>query len=681
MQRPIAIHDNRHANALPTLDDDLLHGPEPAPALGPTARAAPSSASLSPCVAPWEPSLVEGLIDELQALRDAMRSEAARLDPIRADLHPAQQASATNLAHYLALRRRDVRALQDRLAALGLSSLGRAETHALANVELLLAVLHRLVGRAYPLPADPPAGAHEGRSRLAAHARALFGPDPQDRRVHIMVTLPTDAAIDDALVQALVDGGMDVARINCAHDDAATWAAMAARVRDAARRAGRDVRVLMDLGGPKLRTGALPAGPSVLKLRPRRNVYGRVVAPAILGLLPRAGGRPLPGVDASVVVSPDWLRTLEPGATVALVDARGARRQLTVIDRVDGGMRVASDRTVYLCGSTLLRRRGHGPQPRGTPIGGLPAPAGAWLLQRGDRLRLLKHGPARPAEPSADGRRPRPAAIACTLPQALDAVREGECMWFDDGRIGAVVRRRLRDAVEVEVTYAAGGGSRLRADKGINLPDSRLDLPALTAQDLQDLSRVVEHADMVGLSFAQSATDVRALLDALAQRGRRDLPIVLKVGTRRGFEALPQMLLAAMAAPVYGVMIARGDLAVECGYERMAEVQEEILWACEAAHAPAIWATQVLESMARTGMPSRAEITDAAMGERTECVMLNKGAHIVDALRTLDDILRRMRTHQAKKRPLLRALRAWPALRDPAHRDGVETRPGASRAA
>ncbi len=66
---------------------------------------------------------------------------------------------------------------------------------------------------------------------------------------------------------------------------------------------------------------------------------------------------------------------------------------------------------------------------------------------------------------------------------------------------------------------------------------------------------------------------------------------------------------------------------MECGYQRLAEVQEEILWICEAAHVPVIWATQVLETLAKKGMPSRSEITDAAMGERAECVMLNKGPY------------------------------------------------------
>jgi pyruvate kinase len=78
---------------------------------------------------------------------------------------------------------------------------------------------------------------------------------------------------------------------------------------------------------------------------------------------------------------------------------------------------------------------------------------------------------------------------------------------------------------------------------------------------------------------------------------------------------------------------------------------------------PVVWATQVLETLAKTGQPSRAEITDAAMGERAECVMLNKGPHILDAIRTLDDVLRRMQEHQSKKRPLLRALKAWNTTR------------------
>ena len=103
-------------------------------------------------------------------------------------------------------------------------------------------------------------------------------------------------------------------------------------------------------------------------------------------------------------------------------------------------------------------------------------------------------------------------------------------------------------------------------------------------------------------------------------------------------------------------MVARGDLGVEIGFERMAEIQEQILWICEAAHVPVIWATQVLESLVKRGLPSRAEVTDAAMSGRAECVMLNKGPHILLALDFLCDVLGRMAGHQTKKSALMRRL-------------------------
>jgi pyruvate kinase len=106
-------------------------------------------------------------------------------------------------------------------------------------------------------------------------------------------------------------------------------------------------------------------------------------------------------------------------------------------------------------------------------------------------------------------------------------------------------------------------------------------------------------------------------------------------------------------------MIARGDLAVEIGFERLAEMQEEILWLCEAAHVPVIWATQVLESLVKTGMPSRGDMTDAAMSARAECVMLNKGPNLGAGVAVLDGLLRRMSENQSKKTPRLRALQSW----------------------
>jgi len=164
---------------------------------------------------------------------------------------------------------------------------------------------------------------------------------------------------------------------------------------------------------------------------------------------------------------------------------------------------------------------------------------------------------------------------------------------------------------------------------------------------------------MAEMSFVRRPEDVDDLLAAWDELGAADLGVVVKLETVQGFANLPGILFALMGRPHTGVMIARGDLGVEAGFERTAELQEEILWLCEAAHLPVSWATQVLDQPARTGQPSRAEITDAAMGERAECVMLNKGPHIVDAVDALDDVLHHMTDHSDKNNTVLRPLRSW----------------------
>jgi pyruvate kinase len=135
----------------------------------------------------------------------------------------------------------------------------------------------------------------------------------------------------------------------------------------------------------------------------------------------------------------------------------------------------------------------------------------------------------------------------------------------------------------------------------------------------------------------------------LDRLGGSNLGVILKIETRQAVKRLPSLLLSAMASNPIGVMIARGDLAVELGFDNLAEVQDEILLACEAAHVPVVWATQVLENLAKSGMPSRAEISDAAMGVRAECVMLNKGEFIGKAVTMLESILKRMQLRSLDK--------------------------------
>jgi pyruvate kinase len=609
---------------------------------------------------------LEALIAEIAQVREHMlRVESAGFDRTHR-AHPTYESSARNLLHYCALRSRDLRALQERLAARGLSSLGRAEAHVLCTVDAVLAVLHRLLGRnrdASVTDGRAPDFAR-GRALLDEHADALLGACRPNRRVRILVTLPSEAASDPSLVRGLLERGMDCARINCAHDDASTWSAMLANLRHSSSAVGRRCRVMMDLAGPKLRTGPIEPGASVIKIRPDRDELGRVVRPARVWLTGMDDTRPAPAdADAILPITDALLARLEAGDRVELEESRGSRRTLDVVLRVRGGAWAELVNTCYAeAGARLLRHGGRKRRVRGC-VGPLPAREGTILLRTGDRLVLTSSSePGRGAQHDARGHLLAPARIGCTPPEVLADVRIGESAWLDDGRIGCVVRSVSHEGLVLEVTRARPGGEQLRADKGINLPDSALQLPALTGKDVTDLAFAVQHADAVALSFVNRPEDVDELEARLAELGRPDMGIVLKIETRRAFEHLPSLLLASMKSARDGVMIARGDLAVECGWERLAEVQEEILWMCEAAHVPVIWATQVLEGLAKDGRPTRAEITDAAMSERAECVMLNKGPHVEAAVAALDDILQRMQAHQRKKSAMLRPLRLAEAV-------------------
>ncbi len=602
--------------------------------------------------------VLDALIEEVGGLRTALVELADKAVGSAEAIHPHYRDSARNLVHYLSLRQHDLRPLQARLAELGLSSLGRSEPHVLASVDAVLGVLHRLAGREAPAPAGPaPFGFEAGTQLLSGHTEALLGETPVGRNVRIMVTMPGEAAFDYQLVHDLLAGGMNCMRINCAHDEPGAWLRMIEHLRRAEQALKRRCKVLMDLAGPKLRTGPVAPGPQVKKVRPQRDAFGRVTAPARLWLHASEAAEPPSEADASLPVAEDWLRHLAEGDRVVFEDAGGRTRSLEIVEIGPGYAWGLCANTAYLAPGTVLRREGGHGKHRETRVGELPAQEGSLLLHQGDLLLLTPDDePGEAATHDRAGRLLTPAHIGCTLPQVFADVRAGDSVWLDDGRIGGTVEKVNRAGLHVRIARARQRGEKLRADKGINLPDSPLQLPALTEQDRDDLRFIVEHADMVAMSFANSVEDVESLTAEIARLGRGTPAIVLKIETRRGFDHLPSMLLAAMRSAACGVMIARGDLAVECGYERLAEVQEEMLWICEAAHVPVIWATQVLETLAKEGIPSRAEITDAAMGHRAECVMLNKGPHILRAVQTLDDILHRMRRHQDKKRPMLRQL-------------------------
>ncbi len=452
----------------------------------------------------------------------------------------AYRESARNLADYLALRQHNLRDLQFQLMHLGFASLGRVEADVLGSLTAIERTLTCLcLGEPYqPETSTAP---FAGSNRLREAAEIIFGPQPEGHVVHIMVTMPPEAATDPEFAATLVERGMTCARINCAHDDAEAWAAMIRNVQAAASAQGRECKIYMDLGGPKIRTGAL---------------------------------------------SFDKKRRFFPGDTLLLTPDEA----------------VATD--TY------------------------------------------------------------PHQVTCNMPEVLSQAAPGETVWFDDGKIGSRIVKVVPEGIVLQIEKTNPKGSRVRLRKGINFPETKLEISPLTDKDLADLDFIAKHADMVGYSFVQHPDDITRLQNELLSRlddpaDLQRIAIIAKIETKLAVSNLPDLIVRGAGRQPFGVMVARGDLAVEIGFERLAEMQEEILWVCEAAHVPVIWATQVLESTTKRGIVSRAEVTDAASGIKAECVMLNKGDHIAEAVTTLNNILRRMGGHQYKKFNVLRALHSW----------------------
>ncbi len=596
------------------------------------------------------------LLQDVGELRQEIVAAESRQEAAISAVQERHRYSARNLVHYVELRRHDVRDLQARLSTHGLTSLGRTESHVLAGIDGLLHTLSLLAAEGEDewtmlLPEHVPAGPE----LLARNAINLLGPQPPGRSTRIMVTLPSEAGSDPALVLNMMGSGMDIVRINCAHDGPPVWDAMIANVRAAEHATGRSCQISMDLGGPKLRTGPIQPGPQVLRVKPTRNMTGTLISPARIWLGERPEGEDLSAVGVVPVLPVGWAVARRPGEELRLTDARGSDRVLTVEKVTDEGCLASVVKTVYFVPGTVVtagNESAHSDEASAR-VGPLPAAEQVLLVHRGDRIVLTRD--MAPTAVSTDGVH----RIGCTLPEVFADAKLGERVWLDDGKIGGVIAGFGDGELTVEVLSAGATTTKLRAEKGINVPDTRLSISALTSEDIEHLEYVKEHADIVSMSFVRRAEDVRDLFRRVDPVTDQALDIVLKIETVAAFESLPQILLELMRWEDVGVMIARGDLAVEAGFERLAEVQEEILWLCEAAHVPVIWATQVLDTMARTGLPSRAEVTDAAMAERAECVMLNKGPFIDDAITMLAGILVRMEEHTQKKRSLLRRLRSW----------------------
>ncbi len=600
---------------------------------------------------------VTEILEQLEEIENEAKALEEKYEKRLKKIHPANQKSASNLIHYLALRNQDIRDLQNTLGQLGISRLGRAESHVMASIAAVKNLLNKILKNEKIEKAKPPVSFKKGRKILRANTSALFGKKLKGSKVRIMVTLPSDAADDYKFIKKLVTSGMNSARVNCAHDDTEVWKRMIDKINKVKTQTGRNVKICMDLGGPKLRTGSMRPGPKVVHLQPERDLIGKVTSPSEVWLAPQ--GTETENEDMIIPVSGDWIKLLKKDSIITFTDSRNKHCKLKVGKRRNPGwMAKCYDSAYVTTGTTLTIKNENNSEEFSTEVGEMLPLEEKIILKVGDKLIIHKENiPGDPAEYDSEGNLIIPAHISCTLPEVFGDVRVGEPIILDDGKIEGVIKTVSPERIEIEVTYAKDEGAKLKADKGINLPESKLSISGLTLKDKEDLEFVARHANVVNVSFVNNAQDVFELLEELKKLNAEHLGIILKIETQSGFKNLPAILLAAMRHHPIGVMIARGDLAIECGWKELAQTQEEILWICEAAHIPIVWATQVLETMAKKGRPSRAEITDAASAEQAECVMLNKGPHIFEVIKILDEILSSMQDYHEKKAPMLPPLK------------------------
>lgn len=478
-----------------------------------------------------QPDPLKQIEQQLNSLENKMLSEVKKRLILLKKIHPSQLRAAQNMIHYLTFRNEDVRELQDALHIHGLSSLASSESH----IHRQLQSIRQRLGSHYTSKELDQCTYEYNRQQMAEKSRILFGDKSDPVIPCIMVTFDASFADNYALIKNLLQNGMNVARINCAHDNEATWSRMIQHLKRACRYTGLRCKIYMDLAGPKIRTTLINKGKDKGKVR---VAEGELV----------------------------WLAD----------DAKDFKKEDVVISPNEPGI--------------------------------------ITMLKKGDRV------------------------------------------YIDDGMIKGFVESVKKDAAAMRIIRISSSKQQIKSGKGINFPDSALTISPLTEFDRSCLPFICGHADMVGYSFIRNASDLVGLQEALKKISRQPPHIIVKIETPEAVINLPDLLLSGMQEKAFGVMIARGDLAVEIGFERMGEIQEEILWICESAHVPVVWATQVLETLNKTGIATRSEITDASHAAMAECVMINKGDHTIEVIETLKDILHRTGGHHIKKRFTFRPL-------------------------
>lgn len=456
-----------------------------------------------------KPQKISSLIEQLEQLRAACEEKVATSQDQIDAVCETYRESARNLLHYQAFREFDVRSVQKQLRNLSLSRLANAEGHVMASLHNTLFILHRLIAEKPPKARRSGYSVKKANRLLASHTKALLGYRSKGRRVRIMVTQPTEAAYNYPLVEQMVRDGMNCARVNCAHDDPSVWKRIIDNVRKAAQANGRNVKIAMDLAGPKIRTGKIAPGPRVRKCKPVRDEKGHIIHPAVVYLVKNVAED---APSETFPVAQEVLDHLQVGDRLQVTDTRDKPRRLKVVAVAPEEIQLHAYETCYL--ATDMDVHTDRPDFPTFKLGEVSPLEQVLILREGDTLLIHKEPrEGQPALINEDGVVEREAHVSCQLPEVFDKVEIDEVILFDDGKIAGQIVEKEEDTFRVKIIRAKFNGSKLKAEKGINFPTTDLGISGLTEKDKEDLAFVVEHADVVNFSFVNSAADVEELLD------------------------------------------------------------------------------------------------------------------------------------------------------------------------
>ncbi|MCX6062368.1 MAG: pyruvate kinase [Campylobacterales bacterium] len=606
--------------------------------------------------------VMESALGDIEILRKYLLAARDEVD----SEYPRSQ-SLLNLNQYMLLRKKDQTQLQEKLFSLSLSSLGRSFAHVAASVDSLYDQLSSSLGREQ-ISAELMAEFHhlsitEAISIASKNSKAIFGGKASSKLSHqittVMVTLPSNAAENNGLlIHQLAEAGVSVFRINTAHDSIQVWKAMAdviISINDNLQSSDK-IKIFVDLAGPKIRTGKI--GEVEIPLKLGSNKQEKEI------LIYHGNGATkgeytdevtMENISAQIAVNRKFFKKLRLKQSIKIVDVNHKKAIISLTHIDEKYARGIINKKVFINKKTKLKCDDHEGK-----LYNIQNQKDTIRLFIGDLLTLTENEiEGKSAQLDKTNKNVVPALIGCTIKGVIGTIKLAEKVFIDDGKIGLSVIENQGDAILCRVHISKAGGTLLKEEKGINFPDTNIQIPALTEVDRANVLAVLDFADSLSLSFCQGSADIRDLQMLLVENNRTDIGIIAKIETRQAVSNIPEILKQLLTWEKSGVMLARGDLAIEVGFENMAYIQEALLDICDAAHLPVIWATQVLESKMKNNLPSRAEVTDAAMAGRAECVMLNKGAFAIDTIDVLKRILHDMHTVSKKNRQLLKKETLW----------------------